>query len=126
MGRKPLQRETVDKQPSVNERIVMALLAPLFFNLSLLICFFLLFRRARRLGVLGAYEAFTSAWGLFVLLIVIPAVVGYRLGGDKCATLLGHFFYTNVGSERSLPKTTLAWGTFLLVAYVVHKALPHA
>ncbi len=126
MRRKYGSREPLEDSPSFSERIVMAILAPLFFNVSLLICLASLSRRARFIAKAGVYEVLASGWVLFALLIVVPAITGYRLGADKCATVLGHFFFTNMEHEKSPVKTFFAWGCFLLIAYVVSKFLPHA
>lgn len=68
-------------------------------------------------------EAFASGWGWLVLLIFIPAIIGYQLGLERSATLLGHFFYTNIEHERSLKKTALAWAVFLFIEYAIFQTL---
>jgi hypothetical protein len=112
--------------PPFYERIVMALLAPIFFNISLLICFSLLFRRSRFLLDIFTFETPMSGWGWIAILIFVPAITGYLLGVEKCATLLGHFFYTNMEHEKDLRKTVCAWACFFLIAYIISKTLPHA
>lgn len=103
----------------------MAFLAPLFFNFSLLICLGLFSRRSRTLARIASYDGLTSSWGWLVILVFVPAVVGYRLGAERCAILLGHFFYTNLEHEKSAGKTVLAWGCLLIVAYLISHLLPH-
>ena len=131
-------QKTSENNLSLNERIVMAILAPLFFNFGLLICLSLLalfslspisllrLHSSRLLAKDVSYEVFASGWGWFLILIVLPAIAGYQLGVDKCATLLGHFFYTNAESEKNLGKTAFSWVCLLVIAYAVLKALPHA
>lgn len=126
MRRKYGSREPLEDSPSFSERIVMAILALLFFNTSLLICLASFSRRSKFITKAGVYEVLASGWVLFAILIVAPAITGYRLGADKCATLLGHFFFTNMENERSPVKTFFAWGCLLPIAYVISKFLPHA
>lgn len=111
--------------PSFSERIAMAFLAPLFFNFSLLICLGLFSRRSRAFAWIASYEGLTSSWGWLAILVLVPAVVGYRLGAERCAILLGHFFYTNLEHEKNVGKTALAWGCLLVVAYLIAHLLPH-
>lgn len=112
MRRKYGSREPLEDSPSFSERIVMAILALLFFNASLLICLASFSRRSKFIAKAGVYEVLASGWVLFAILIVVPAITGYRLGEDKCATLLGHFFFTNMEHERSPVKNIFRLGLF--------------
>lgn len=113
-----------DDPPTLVERLIMAILTPVMFNLSLLILVSSVFKRSwymrRALLYPGAY---TSVWLIALLLVGLPALLGFCLGAKRGATLLGHFFYTNMEHERSLQKTALAWASLFLISYLLAKLL---
>lgn len=107
-------------------RITAAVLAPVFFNIGIWVCFNLCSRRNWIISSLLSQPHLKSAWVGFLILIAVPAIIGYRLGIEKSSVLLGHFFYTHVEAKRSLQKTLLTWLGFIAIFYfldgVVFKA----
>lgn len=103
------------------ERLAMAVLAPVMFNVSILIMIGTFFKRGRFLEKLLAPTLLTSPWLLGFLLIGVPAITGFVLGVNRLATLLGHFFMTNDGEEKSLLKTLCAWGSLFLLVYCISR-----
>jgi len=91
------------------------------FNLSILIMMSTVFRRSRFLDKVFAPAAHSSARLLAFLLIGVPAITGFILGVNRLATLLGHFFMTNDGEERSPIKTLLAWAGLSLLIYLISR-----
>lgn len=118
-GNNPLKPE----EPDLHERLLMAILAPIFFNLSILIVLWTFFRRSIDLAKLLVYQTHWSYISFFLIAVVLPALVGFRLGAEKCAVLLGHLFCTNMEHERNLIKTLLAWGAIFFFAYLVAQVI---
>jgi hypothetical protein len=73
------------------------------------------FFRARR-GLLGLLFLSPVA---FVVLLVVPAVVGLIMGLDRFATFLGHSFYTNAAAERDWRATVAIWTGLFACTYVL-------
>lgn len=115
------RRREEDEPPTLLERLVMAALAPIMFNVSILIVIGTFFKRGRFLEKLLAPTLLTSPWLLGFLLIGLPAITGFVLGVNRLATLLGHFFMTNDGEEMSPLKTLLAWGGLFLLIYLISR-----
>ena len=103
---------------------MMAILAPLLFNLSLLLALAVVARRSIAFTHFALLRFSLLGWVLAVVLIAIPALAGFMLGGIKCGRILGHLFYTNNENEKSVNKTVLAWVILLLITLIVSKALP--
>ena len=101
----------------------MAALAPIFFNFSILIIVATLFRRSRLLGDLLALQPHWSGRLVLLVFVGLPAMAGFAMGASRCARLLGHFFYTNMDSEKDVTKTIAAWGGLLLIAYLLSRAM---
>jgi hypothetical protein len=101
----------------------MAVLAPIFFNLSVLIVIALFFRRSRYLGKFLFYQPHWHWSLIFLVAIVIPALAGFAMGAPRSATLLGHLFYTNMDHEKDITKTFAAWAALFLVAYLLSGAV---
>ncbi len=97
----------------------MALLAPIVFNISIVIVIALVFRRTVFLGRFLFYQTYWS--GFFVVLVagLLPTVVGFMMGTNKFTTLLGHFFYTNMDDEKDIRKTISCWLCLFCIAYLL-------
>jgi hypothetical protein len=117
------QSEEENERPSIRDRLFMAALAPLVFNISIIIVLAIVFRRSRLLGRFLFYQAHWS--GFLVLLVagLLPAIAGFMMGTSKFATLLGHFFYTNMEHEKDLSKTIACWLGLLAIAYLLSGAV---
>jgi len=97
----------------------MAVLAPVVFNISIIIVLAMVFRRSRFLGRFLFYQAH---WSGFVVVLVagfLPAIAGFMMGTSKFATLLGHFFYTNMEHEKDMSKTIACWLGLFVIAYLL-------
>jgi hypothetical protein len=111
-----------DSGISLGDRLLSAVLTPLFFNISLVIFAALVSRRGRMLGELLYMYA---APGLGMLMFVaLPAIVGFLAGSSGTAKLLGHAFLTHGGSERNIILTLLVWAAFAMCFYVALDTLP--
>lgn len=101
----------------------MAFLAPIFFNISIIIVLAVVFRRTRFLGRFLFYQTHWS--GALILLIagLLPALAGFAMGTSRFAILLGHFFYTNMENEKELGITLACWLTLLAIAYLLSGAV---
>lgn len=123
MLNKPRQSEEENEQPSLQDRLLMAILAPIAFNISIIIVLSIFFRHSRFLGRFLFYQAHWS--GILVLLVagLLPAAVGFMMGTSKFATLLGHFFYTNMEREKDMSKTIAAWIGLFVIAYLLSGAV---
>ncbi|MDD4911532.1 MAG: hypothetical protein PHP57_04505 [Sideroxydans sp.] len=101
----------------------MAVLAPIAFNISIIIVLAMVFRRTRFLGRFLFYQAHWSAFLVVFVAGLLPAIAGFMMGTSKFATLLGHFFYTNMEHERDLSKTIACWLGLLAIAYLLSGAV---
>lgn len=90
----------------------MAVFAPVFFNLAMIIY---VVYQAPALGAIYALRRIYFASGpVGWLMVLIPAAVGFVAGINGSARLLGYAFWTNHPNERSVIATVLVWGVFLL------------
>lgn len=108
-----------DNEPSLENRLLTALLAPLFFNFSLFIILALISRRSRLLGM----AVLSHGIGWLALLIALPAIAGFWMGTAKFATFLGHLFFTNMEHERDIRITVVSWVGFITVIYLTRRIL---
>lgn len=101
----------------------MAVLAPIFFNISIIIVLAVVFRHTRYLGRFLFYQAHWP--GALILLIagLFPALAGFMLGTNRFAVLLGHFFYTNMEDEKDMGITLACWLTLIAIAYLLSGAV---
>jgi hypothetical protein len=106
-----------DEFPSLINRLATAVLAPVFFNLSLLIVWAMFFRRVHFYSGALTHRIPLSGTALLWLSIGLPALAGFILGAGRSITLLGHFFYTNRGFERNRLITIALWIGLLFCAY---------
>lgn len=95
---------------SLSDRVLAALLFPLFFNLALIIYAVVVSRRARMLASLIYVYTMTGRGS--ILFVVLPAVVGFIAGSAGTAKLLGHAFWTHTAAERNIACTLAVWAFF--------------
>lgn len=91
----------------LSDRVLAALLFPLFFNLALIIYAVVVSRRARMLASLMYVYTVTGRGS--ILFVVLPAVVGFMAGSAGTAKLLGHAFWTHAEPERNISHTLAVW-----------------
>ncbi|MGK2915214.1 MAG: hypothetical protein ACSLE5_12350 [Porticoccaceae bacterium] len=112
------------EQTSLAERFLMAVFAPVVFNILLFIVLGIYFRHPRYFRKFLLRQIHWPDEVIFLALVALPAIGGFMMGVSRCATLVGHFFYTNIGQERNIIKTLAAWGSLLLVAIWSDKCYP--
>ncbi len=106
-----------DTPPDLPDRLLAALLAPIFFNLSMLIIIAVLFLHHRRFS-----DFWFSYWPPGTLLrvtLMLPVAAGFLSGTRRFTTLLGHLFYTHQEHEQDLLKTLAAWAAFIGLAWLL-------
>lgn len=109
-------KQTKEDLLSLKDRLFTAILAPIIFNLGMLITALAL--RVHRDRFI--FDALYGAGKMLLLTnIAIPATLGFMLGSKRFSTILGHFFYSNIDYEKSWLKTILCWLVFLLLNYLV-------
>ncbi len=105
---------------TLSERLVAAVLTPLFFNLSLLILAAYISGRSFRYTLHWYAQSGRTFW----LMLAIPAVIGFFAGTERTARLMGHAFGTNHGSERSLVMSVLVWLGLALMFWLGLSLMP--
>ena len=107
-----------EERVTLGERLVAALLTPIFFNAAVVIAVALLSKNmfyvwpslTRTYAVMGK-----AVW----LCVLVPAVVGFLAGSEGTARIFGHAFLTHGEGEKSLWVTALVWGVFFAVVAFV-------
>jgi hypothetical protein len=99
--------------PERSDRLLAALLAPLAFNACILIVL-LVFLRSTALAVVQLVSG-----PIFIVLVAVPAAVGYAAGTDGFVRFLGHSFYTHGEDERNLGMTLAIWAAIIAVAWLL-------
>jgi hypothetical protein len=101
---------------TLTDRLVAAFLAPLAFNIFLLICACVVLRRASpwHLGP-WPWDGPTAAWAL----VLLPALAGFVGGTDGLVALAGHAFLTHAEPEQRWWATLLIWAVIAGSACVV-------
>jgi hypothetical protein len=102
---------------TLSDRIVSAILTPVFFNIFLVIVIAInsssmQFARHIR-SIYGA-----SAMAVYVMLL-LPALTEFIAGSSGTAKIVGHAFWTNHDAEKSVLATAAVWlcvGSLLLFA----------
>jgi hypothetical protein len=115
------KRQNVEDEPSLTDRLLAAALAPLFFNISILIVIAVIGGYSRRLARLLLSGAFFNT--TTVVLIVLPAIIGFLSGTNGLVRFLGHAFYTHMESERDFRITVGIWVCISGVAYLLAGAM---
>lgn len=118
--------DDADKPPSLTDRLLTAIFAPIAFGLTTSIVLLIFwgfiwgtprsFRRHR-------FIEHVPIESILIAIFVIPAIIGFALGMAKFTTLFGHFFYTNSGDDQHIGKTIFAWASLFLTAYVISRFL---
>lgn len=108
---------------TLGERVVAALLTPLFFNAAVVIVVATLFRRGfYPLMSLHSVYGHLGKGGL--MMVVAPAIVGFLAGSEGTARIFGHAFFTHHGSQRNRLVTALVWSVFAAAVWFVNSAVP--
>ena len=112
------RRSPTDERITLGERVVAALLTPLFFNAAVVTVVAFSSRRAR-IALFSLGSVYRSLGDGALLLLVAPAVVGFVAGSEGTAKLFGHAFWTHHEHERSIIATLLVWAAgFAAVVFV--------
>ncbi len=121
--RKNFRKE--EEQPDLMDRLLTAILAPIFFNVAVLIVVFVFFSKSKSMKFLFVRGVPTSATGLSTttILIGIPALVGFIGGSIKFVKFLGHSFLTNSPAEQDWIKTLGIWLIIFFAAFVLSHVL---
>jgi hypothetical protein len=117
--KKPLI-ENAKVEISILDRALTAIVAPILFNISILLIASQIFGKSLRLGVYHRTSWLSDP--IFLIgCILLPTLLGFILGSSAFATLLGHFFYTNHESKRSPTMTCTVWVVLFFTAYLLSK-----
>lgn len=111
-----------NEPPGLADRLGAAVLAPIVFNISILIVLSTFFRRSGAIGRILFNHSYFSGSFLWLALALLPALAGYLIGTARFITLLGHFFYTHMEHEKDARVTVAAWGCLFLLAYLISRA----
>jgi hypothetical protein len=120
-SRRPPEED--DEPLSISDRLFAAVLAPVAFNISVIIVLAVFFRRSRFIGRFLYNDIPLLGSFLLLALVILPALAGLFMGTARFITLLGHFFYTNMESEKDARITVAAWACLFLVAYLLSRAM---
>jgi hypothetical protein len=115
--------EENDEPPSLSDRLFAAVLAPVVFNISVIIVLAVFFRRSRFIGRVLYNDIPLLGNFLLLALAILPALIGLFIGTARFITLLGHFFYTNMEHEKDAVITVAAWACLFLVAYLLSRVM---
>jgi hypothetical protein len=102
--------------PPWSDRLLAALLAPLAFNLFLLICVCMAGRRLTlRASGPWPWDGPTAAW----VCLFLPALAGFVGGTVGLVSMAGHAFLTHAAHEQRAWATLLIWAVVLGSGYLV-------
>lgn len=113
------RRKPLPEAISLPDRLLAALLAPLFFNVSVLVVMLVVFRLSHRLPKLLLAGADIPA--SLLIMNPAPALAGFLTGTDKMVKLLGHCFYTHLENERNIVATLFIWLVLFGSAYTLSR-----
>jgi hypothetical protein len=99
--------------PDRSDRLLAALRAPLAVNVCIFIVL-LVFLRSTALAVVQLVSG-----PIFIVLVAVPAAVGYAAGTDGFVRFLGHSFYTHGEDERDVRLTLAIWAVIVALAWLV-------
>lgn len=122
-SRRTTDTDEDDTNPGLADRLLAAVLAPVVFNFSIIVVLAVFFRRSRGFGRILTHDIALLGNYLLWGLLILPALIGLLIGTSRFATLLGHFFYTNLEHERNSGITVAAWGCLFLVAYLLSSTM---
>ena len=117
--KKPSCDAQEDEFPSLKDRLLSVFLAPIMFNLAILIVMAVFFRHSRFMGRILYSELYLPGLLVWVTTILLPVIAGFLMGSNRFITLFGHFFYTHSEAEKDSFKTLVAWLGLFLIAYFV-------
>lgn len=123
MSNKPRLSREKNKQPGLLDRLLTAIFAPIIFNVSIIIVLTMGFHRTGSPGRFFIHQNFWSGFWVMLVAGILPAIAGFMLGSDKFATLLGHFFYTNLDHEKDIRTTLVCWLGIFAIAYLLSGAV---
>jgi hypothetical protein len=104
------------------DRIVAALLAPLVFILSLLIVYFVFFRRSVPSSHPWIITSVRDVYGIILAAVICPAIFGFAAGTDGVVSALGHMFLTHP-RDKNIRKTLIYWTIFGMLATLIIRYL---
>ncbi len=107
-------KPAAEAKPDLSDRLLAALLAPVAFNLCVLILYALFFRVATPVELVSG--------PLVIVLIAVPAAVGFAAGTDGFVRFLGHSFYTHEETERELRLTAAIWVVIIILTWLLSLA----
>src|ERR1043165_3046253 len=97
--------------PNLLDRLLAALLAPLFFNVSAFVMLAIYFRRFPWSTNELYYRNLQRIPWLLLLFTVIAGIVGFIWGTRGFADFLGHAFYTHTEQKRNRLITASIWAS---------------
>ncbi len=105
-------RQRVNPQGvTLGDRILSALLTPLVFNIGLII--FLAINSSSWQFVRSVRAFYGGSDAAAYVMLGLPAAIGFLAGSRGTAKILGHAFWTNPESEKSVLATLVVWVCFL-------------
>lgn len=119
--------EEENKSPSLFDRVITAILAPIVFNFCVITTIAFWYSSLPR-GSIYFFNPFNKLYflpGKFLLVIsiLLPAIAGFLLGMIKFANLIGLFFPFGIEENPKYTKTVIAWMVLIAYAYVYAKIL---
>ena len=108
MRKKNQTTDNENEEITLFDRLFTAVLAPIVFNISIILIASEIFGKSMRLGFYHR-GSWLSDPVFLIGCVVLPTILGFILGSSAFATLLGHFFYTNHESKRSTSMTCIVW-----------------
>jgi hypothetical protein len=115
----PRRDEQVIQTPDLKDRLLMAFLAPILFNVAIVTVIAMFFRHSRLLGRVLYSGLHVPGLMVWITTVLLPVIAGFMMGSARFATLFGHFFYTHSEIEKDLLKILAAWlGLFALAWFI--------
>jgi hypothetical protein len=111
--------KSTDEHPSFIDRLLTATLAPIAFGFPIIIILAVLWGAGARIIRRNRLIDQVPVDLILLITIVLPAITGFVMGMSRFTMLYGHFFYTNMESEKDIRKTIVAWGCLFLTAYCI-------
>lgn len=111
--------KSAEDHPSFIDRLLTAILAPIAFGFPIIIVLAVLWGAGARIIRRHRLIDQVPVDLILFIIIVLPAITGFVMGMSRFTMLYGHFFYTNMGNEKDIRKTIVAWGCLFLIAYCI-------
>ncbi len=116
-----------NKPPSLFDRVITAILAPIVFNFCVIttIAFWFSFLPRKSIYFFNPFDKLYFLPGKFLLAIsiLLPLLAGFLLGMMRFANLIGLFFPFGNEDNPKYSKTIIAWIMLAAYAYVYAKIL---